>query len=296
MRITENIKFANVQFNIRKNMQRYFDANEKVVSGKKLTQPSHDPAAMKELLNLRNYEVRLDQYSNNINKASHALKNYDLLLDRATELVSTVKSIAVMDPKNLSNDTRDIAAVQVSVILDEMLSIANKRIDGKYVFSGFKTTTPPFDTADPTFAYSGDSGLLNITIDESRKMPVNFSGDKVFKGVGGGVDILSELSALKTALENDDVAAISSAIATFDAAREQINEIRAEVGINLGELDLKSEDMKNFKNNVLVRISEIEDVDLAQAIMEMTHMQNTYEASLNASARFMQTSLMDFLR
>ena len=296
MRITENIKFSDIKFNVQRNIQRYFDANEKVVSGKKLLTPSDDPAAMKELLGLRSYGARLDQYSNNINKASHTLKTYDLLLARATDLMSEAKTIAISDTKALNDDTRKVAAIQVSGILDEMLSIANTKAEGKYLFSGFKTGTRPFDPADPAFAYNGDNGSLGIAVDETRKMQVNFTGDALFKGAGGGVDILSELTALKTALENNDVAAISSAIATFDEARNQIVEGAAIIGVRLSELELKGEYMANFKNNVLSRISEIEDADIAAAIMEMMHMQTAYEASLSASANFMKTSLMDFLR
>jgi flagellar hook-associated protein 3 FlgL len=296
MRITENIKFSEMKFNVQKNTERYFDANEKVVTGKKLISPSDNPAAMKELLGLRTYGAKLDQYSRNINKASYALKTNDLLLERVRSLLSEVKTIAISDTKALNDDTRDIAAVEVGGILEEMLSIANTKADGKYLFSGFKTNTRPFDPADSAFAYNGDNGSLNIAVDETRKMAVNFTGDELFKGAGGGVDILSELSALKTALETNDVAAISSAIATFDTARDQIVKGAAVVGLRLSELGLKSEDMKNFKNNVLNRISEIEDVDLTQAVMEMTQMQTAYEVSLNASASFMQTSLMDFLR
>lgn len=296
MRITENIKFSEMNFNIQRNIRRYFDANEKVVSGKKLQRPSDDPAAMKELLGLRSYGARLDQYSTNIDKASHALKTYDLLLERARSLLSQTKTIAISDTKALNDDTREVAAIQVAGILEEMLSIANTKVDGKYLFSGFKTGTRPFDPADPAFAYNGDNGALNVAVDESRKMQVNFTGDTLFKGAGGGVDVLTELSALKTALENNDVAAISSAIATFDTARDQLVKGSAVIGVRLSELELKGEYMANFKNNVLSRISEIEDADIAAAIMEMMHMQNAYEASLNASASFMQTSLMDFLR
>ena len=295
MRITDNIKFSDMKFNVQRNMRRYFSANEKLISGKNLQRPSDDPAAMKELLGLRTYGARLDQYSDNINKASHALKTYDLLIERATELLAKAKTIAISDTKALNDDMRQVAAVQVSGILEEMLSVANTKADGRYLFSGFKAYTRPFDPTDPAFTYSGDNGSLAVAVDENRKVPVNFTGDELFKGAGGGVDILSELSAFKTALETDDVAAISSAIATFDAARDQLVNGAATIGVRLSELNDKSEGMKNFKNNVLSRISEIEDVDLAEAVMEMRQMQNAYEASLNASASFMQNSLMDFL-
>ena len=296
MRISENMKFSDMKFNVQRNMQRYFDANEKVVTGKKLLSPSDDPAAMKELLGLRTYGARLDQYSNNINKASHTLKTNDLFLERARDLLSKVKTIAISDTKALNDDMRAVAAIQVGGILDEMLSIANSKVDDRYIFAGFKTDARPFEPADPTFAYNGDNGSLAIAVDETRKMPVNFTGDQLFKGAGGGIDILSELSALKTALETDDVAAISSAIATFDEARDQLVKAAAINGVRQSELNIKEEDMQNFKNNVLNRISKLEDVDLAEAVMEMTQMQTAYEVSLNASARFMQTSLMDFLR
>jgi flagellar hook-associated protein 3 FlgL len=42
--------------------------------------------------------------------------------------------------------------------------------------------------------------------------------------------------------------------------------------------------------------SDVQDIDLAEAITQLTKEQNTYEATLGAAARIVQPSLLDFLR
>ena len=46
----------------------------------------------------------------------------------------------------------------------------------------------------------------------------------------------------------------------------------------------------------LRRISEKEDVDLPKTIIDLQSSQTAYQAALHASAKIMQTSLLDFLR
>lgn len=297
MRITENIKFSNIQFNIRQSTERYFNANERVISGKKINRPSDDPAGAHEVLRLKSLESSAKQYGRNMNRAINVLQTTESLLENVNNRIVRAKELAVRESTGTENsESREMAAIEVSGILDEVLSIANTRIDGKYIFSGFKTASQPFDPADPAYAYNGDGGLIEIAVDENRQIPVNLTGDILFKGSGGGVDILSELDALKTALENNDIPAITSAIDTMEAAMDQVSRGRVEAGTRLSEIEVKKGYLESFKLNLLSRISTIEDVDIAEAITDLTRMQHAYTATLGASSRFMQVSLMDFLR
>jgi flagellar hook-associated protein 3 FlgL len=44
------------------------------------------------------------------------------------------------------------------------------------------------------------------------------------------------------------------------------------------------------------QLSEVEDIDLPQTIMDVKLQETAYQAALAASARVIQPSLMDFLR
>jgi flagellar hook-associated protein 3 FlgL len=48
--------------------------------------------------------------------------------------------------------------------------------------------------------------------------------------------------------------------------------------------------------NLTGLLSDVKDVDMAQAITNFSMAQTTYQASLKASAQAMQPSLLDYLR
>jgi len=294
MRITENVKYAAIHLGIRRSVERYVDANESVMSGKKINRPSDNPAGSSEVIKLRSLESSFEQYRLNMTRSSYRLGAQDLALERASDLISRAWEFASNADGPADGKT---AAAGVSAILDEMVSTANTKIDGKYIFSGFKTSSRPFDCAEGSaYDYNGDEGDIEIAVGETRKIVVNLTGDKVFKGAGGGVDIFKELSDLKTALETDDEAGINSALSALQSAREQVENERARAASVHSEIKERMQDLDKLKLNLLGRISELEDVEMAEAITELSRMKNGYEVTLSASARLMEKSLIDFLR
>jgi len=292
MRITDNVKFNSIQVNIQRGTKNFFEANERVATGKNLINISDDPAAAREVLDLKNVKSSTDQYLKNMNRANSFIEATNLTLERVDELITQAWDAAV---SGRQPEQRAAATIEITGTIDEMFSLANTKNDGKYIFSGFKTTTQPFDPSDPTYTYNGDTGSIEMAIDENRNMPVNVTGDTIFSGVGGGIDLFTELNNLKTALETDDESAIQSALATFQTAHDQVQNAAVLTASRHSQISSKMEDMQNFKSNLLSRISSIEDADPASAIIELTRMQTAYEVILSASTRLMQTSLMNFL-
>jgi len=83
-----------------------------------------------------------------------------------------------------------------------------------------------------------------------------------------------------------------------DADREINNmlRVRAEIGgkINRTELTLNRIDADNY--NFTKLLSENEDIDMSEAIMNLESEKNVYRASLAGGAKVIQPSLIDFLR
>lgn len=297
MRITDNIKFATIKSNIQRNSLDNFKASERVVTGKMINRPSDNPAGMQEVLHLKKLQSSVEQHMKNMDRALTSIKMTETVLDRVDELLSEAKSIALTEQVSAQSDTRDSAAVQIGEILNEMFSLANTRSDEKYMFAGFKNTTQPFDpAAGPPYTYNGDTGVFQIAIDEQRKLPVNLNGDDLFKGGGTGTDIFTLLNTLKTDLETDNVSGVSGAISSLIQSRDQIEKGRVLNASRHETISASMENLKGFKLNLLDRISNVEDADLATAVLEMQHAQSALEVSLSASASFMKSSLLNFLR
>ncbi len=292
MRITEGIKYSSIQINIQRTANNFYKANEQVATGKKLINSSDDPSAMREVLDMRSLEASADQYLDNMTKANNSLELASTTIDRVDELVTQAWEYAVLGGEP---DQRAAAAIGITGIMDEMFSLANTKDDGKYIFSGFSTSTQPFDPADPTYTYNGDTGSIQIAIDDSINVAVNVTGDSLFSGAGGGIDLFTELDNLRTALQTDDETAIQSALTTFQTAHDQVENAAALTAARYSQVGAKMESTENFKNNLLSRISAVEDVDSAKAVVNLTMMQTAYEVALSSSTMLMETNLMNFL-
>lgn len=77
-----------------------------------------------------------------------------------------------------------------------------------------------------------------------------------------------------------------------------LNEVNLAVtgcGARGSRLDLVSNRLSSQKSTFEILKSENEDVDLSEAVVQLTSAENTYEAALKATGKIMQVNLMDFI-
>lgn len=152
-------------------------------------------------------------------------------------------------------------------------------------------TTPPG-------VYQGDSQAQDVEIQPGTRLAQNVPGDRVFQGVGvmGGVNLFDILNQANTALRSNDRPQISALLTRLDQAREQISNERVNVGGRVNLLEAVKDRQNEIQSNLEMMKSGIEDIDLAEAMTQLNKQQNVYEATLSASSKIVQSSLLDFLR
>src|SRR5690606_34604438 len=62
-------------------------------------------------------------------------------------------------------------------IRQQFMSLANKRMGNRYLFSGQKVLTRPFDQDGQ---YHGDKNKINIEINKDVYVPINITGNELF--------------------------------------------------------------------------------------------------------------------
>jgi flagellar hook-associated protein 3 FlgL len=134
---------------------------------------------------------------------------------------------------------------------------------------------------------------VEVTIDADGR---NYFQD----GANGGVDIFDEVRDLIAGLENPNLTAGTAQIqATIDPLAEahvQIMNKRSEYGPKLARLQATREHWANLKSTAQDAIGRDEDVDVAQAIIELKNLQVAYESTLAAASNIIQPSLVNFLK
>jgi flagellin-like hook-associated protein FlgL len=107
--------------------------------------------------------------------------------------------------------------------------------------------------------------------------------------------VFTTLVRLKTALDNNDVNGMQRAIQGIDTDIDRVTSARSDVGAREQALDITTQNMQDEDVQLRSALSNDTDVDLVQAISELTARQVSLEASLKTTASILQLSLLNFL-
>ena len=194
MRISENIKFNTIVNNMFKSQDSYNKLAEKIASLKEINRPSDDPIGMNRVLNLRESRASVEQYIRNINGCESRLTITESKLSAAGDLLIKAREVAVAQSTATSSaEMRSAEAGTVQQLIDEMLTLANSKYEGRYLFSGAKTEEAPFSSSVRSAAVNdpveADGNGFGGTVDVIS-VPAEYSGDVnktyVVKIVKGG--------------------------------------------------------------------------------------------------------------
>lgn len=297
MRLTNRLMADTVLNSLYKNTQQLLKLQEMVSSQKRINRPSDDPIGMRKILDYRKVLSSIDQYKTNITHGKTQIDLTESCLEAIDDLVLKARRIAVEQSAG-ELENRPTAAQEVKNIYDQILQLANTKLGDTYILSGHQTDTAPFSRdADYNATYHGDDGDKRIIVGDNLNIKINVTGEDALRS---GVDVFDSLRDLINGLENPDTTAGTAQIATqitpLSNALDQIKAVRSEAASTFIQLETTENQLANFKLNIEDMLSDTEDADMAQAIVELQIQQTAYETSLATAARILQRSLMDFLR
>jgi flagellar hook-associated protein 3 FlgL len=187
MRIADKMAFNQVNKNIAKNRTELSGLQNEAATQKRVGKPSDDPTAAARVLVQRGEEKTNEQFLKNLNTAKSFLEFTDQSLGDLTDGLIRAKELALSQANDASGNgqSRKVTATEIGQLYDQAVQIANRKLGERYVFSGHKTTTMPFDI---TGNYHGDDGEIKIQTNKDSFVAMNLSGDKLFLGLGLGED------------------------------------------------------------------------------------------------------------
>ncbi|NOX34971.1 MAG: flagellar hook-associated protein 3 [Deltaproteobacteria bacterium] len=107
--------------------------------------------------------------------------------------------------------------------------------------------------------------------------------------------LFETLFKLKEYLSKDDVDGISRTMTRLDTHYSSITSTLSDTGIKYNRLEVRKQVSAETKLTITERKSMIEDADIVESVMELKSIQTAYEASLKATAKIINLSLVDFL-
>jgi flagellar hook-associated protein 3 FlgL len=233
------------------------------------------------------------QYSRNASDGLGWLSQADTTLASVTTGVQRAYTLAVQGANNgaMGPAALDSLAQEVDGIRSNLLAQANTTYLDRPIFGGVTSGSTAYDT-NGTFV--GTPGAVNRRIADGVTVRVDVDGTTVFGD--GPTSVFQELSDLSTALRAGDNTGIATGIAQLRSRIDAITAARTKAGVVNQQVSAAGDAAATAQLHMTDNLSTLEDTDLAKATISLQMQQVAYQASLAATSKTIQPSLLDFLR
>lgn len=156
-----------------------------------------------------------------------------------------------------------------------------------------------YSFSDNTQTNPLDDENISFEVGVSDKININTIGSTIFGNAVGTSSQGSNLTKINdfiTALTNNDNVGIGQAISNIDSFMDSVLQERSDIGARSNRIELTIQRLADDFTNLSGLSSKNEDADMAEVIMNLKNQENVYRASLEAGARIIQPTLVEFLR
>ena len=300
-RIATRTTAMNSLANLQAGQARTDRIQQQLTSGKAYSKPSDNPVAANEAMRTRSELAVNEQYGRSIADGRRWLNVQENSLDSVTDSLQDARTALVQagNVGTLDDNGRKALAAKLRGIKEDLLTQANTPHEGRPVFSGTSAAaavTVDTTTTPATYALNASQGAVTRRVAPGQDVQVNATAHDVFASPDGTTNVFAQLDALALAVEQGDAAKIGAGLTTVDAARERAMSVRSTLAARTNQLEALEASNADREVELTAKIDEVEGVDLAKAMIEFRLQDNAYQAALQATAKTIQPTLLDFLR
>jgi flagellar hook-associated protein 3 FlgL len=270
-----------------------------VATGRRITNPEDDPAAVGRVLNLKSEQRQLAQYAGNSARALElaqasfsGLSGIKKISDRAGELM-TLGNGALGSAAMTSYGT------EVDQLIEQAVQLANTKFGNDYIFGGTAVDSAPVTVARDAatgrisaVAYAGNAQQSAIPLSESSSVAAGTTG-----ATNAGVsDFISSLIALRDALLSGDGAAVTATQPGLAQGEDLIIGAMANNGGIQTRIQAAQAQQTDRSSSLDSLIANETDADLPSTVVKLSQAQTAYQAALASASKIMNLSLLDYLK
>jgi flagellar hook-associated protein 3 FlgL len=275
-------------------------------SGYQVNSAADAPGQTTALVDLGSQLGTLQTYQTNLTGVQNEAQTADQTLGTAISLVQNAQSIGVqatgltITPAQMQN-----MASQIQGIQQQMVSLANTTVAGRYIFGGDQSTSAPYQYD----ATSTTNGVDQLTTQTATYAFTNPSGQTVYQpltatqvfdnqdssGTPTANNVFVALQSLSTALQNNDTTGVENALSSLDTASDWLNQEQGYYGTTEQRITTEQNTVANQITSVETSIGAIRDTDMVKAATDLTQESAAQSAAYEAQSAISQKSLFDYL-
>ncbi|MBN9460972.1 MAG: flagellar hook-associated protein FlgL [Burkholderiales bacterium] len=277
-------------------------------TGKRVNSPSDDPLAAAQAERIRSQLARISTENRMIGFARQMLSQAENTMGTVVDALQFAReSVVAAGNGALSSSDRALIGQQLSGVRDQLLSLANQSDGaGGYVFGGQGTTDVPFDAA--TGAPNGPPAAAPNVGEQATGLDVSYTtsqnGRAIFvdhAAAGGPKTIFQTLDDLVALIGDpatsaaDLSAGLKDALGGIDSALDRVSLARTRAGEQLRAIDSYQQVLESGELDARGRLSDLVDVDYADAISRFQNNRTTLEAAMTAYGQIARMTLFNYL-
>jgi flagellar hook-associated protein 3 FlgL len=304
MRVTNSMMANSHLNNLQTNLQRLDKINLQMDTSKQINKLSDDPFRAIKIINLQSEIEGMDKYNYNCDEIKGFLESTDSALNELGSISMELKE-ALSQAATGTNGPDEVKSIEkkVNELIKEAGQVLNLSYGRKHILGGTITDEKPFETIE------NSDGSVTIQVNSKHSDPskldeemevelspgISINYNVNFKDFNGQVNITS-LNDISKAFVEGDQEKLGKLIKNVDSFISDIVNARAVAGSKTSTIDVMRE--KNEENILTMKgeLSQKQDVDVMQKYIELNQAQMTYSASLQAGAKIIQPTLLDYLR
>lgn len=306
MRVTNNMLSSQLLLNLNRNAQQMNNTQTQLATGRKINKPSDDPVGITYSLRYRAELSSNEQYQKNVDSAVSWLEFNDTVMSQSGDVMQRMRELIVQASTGTNPQSAlDSINEEMNQLKEQMVDIANSKLNGKYIFNGETYDIKPYDfpkaidgSLDTTNAGSvlTDPGKINFIVGEAVQLPINVTGNEVFGSDTEGDNVFVIFNTVIQALTDGNQKGLSDQLDVIDSRVSKMLAIRSEIGAKTNRVDLMMGRLDDLGINLTELQSKVEDADFAELAMQSKIQENIYNASLSTGAKIISPTLVDFLR
>ena len=300
--------------------------NNQMATGKRVLTPADDPVAAAQTLNTKTRMAVVQQYNRNVDFADKNLSLTESVLDQTESSLIKLKELAIqLGSDQWSEDQIKASGIEVKEMLKHLQGMLNTRNEsGEYIFAGSQAENKAYNgntfvgdaiereaqVSDDTFIKMLTSGarafesldIADLTTHDPAQAifttgPENLTATpkEYSNNMLGVVQYFVDATGNGNPPEPVNKEAIRNAIQNIDLAFEQVAQTRSQIGARQNTLEAVKDNNLDFEAFAKKSVSELEDLDYADAIMRLETSMMSYQAGMQVTSKVSGLSLFNYI-
>lgn len=278
--------------------QQITRASAEVSSGKSVTEPSDNPAAISDILQTDASLAANQQVQSNLNLTAGQLQTADSALQSAIQAIESAGTLASQAASSTSTAAqRASIAQQVAGLQQTLVGISQTTYNGKYIFSGDQDGGPQYvlDSTQPNGVRQVSSSSSTITISDANgaAIPVSLTAQQIFDARNSDStdatgNVFAAINSLLTSLNNNDTAGIQQAASSLSSADTYLNQQLSFYGAAEDRVSAATSLAQKFQTQMQSDLGNLQDANIPAVALQLSQAQTQQEAALSAEAQIEQ--------